>query len=521
MCAGLWLAALLAAIAHGGVMAATAADDAGGQSRYFAIEVVDDQTGRGVPLIELSTVSHVSYWTDSAGMVAIDDPALVNRKVFFNIAGHGYEYPADGFGIRGMALEVKPGETAQIKVKRRNIAERLYRVTGEGIYEDSVQLGRKVPIKQPLLNGQVTGQDSSQSAVYGGKIYWFWGDTSRQSYPLGHFGTAGATSELPGKGGLEPSLGIDLTYFVDSEGFSRPMLPKPEEGNVMSWFDAVMILPGPTGAERMVGRSSQMTSLDECVGESLVVFNDEKKVFETLARLPIRAPLRPHGNAFRVSVDGVDYFYFPDPFPNMRVKADWQSIQKLGDYEGFTCLKAGSKYDPMTDSNAPLDRAADGKLVWAWKKGTPSLSSEQLEKLVQSGKLKPDEAWFCPLDVETKKPIRLADASVRYNDYRRRWVMIAGEVGGSSSFLGEIWYLEADKPEGPWAAARKVVTHDRYSLYNPKHHAFFDEQGGRIIYFDGTYATTFSRDGEATPRYDYNQMMYRLDLADPRLKLQQ
>ena len=80
-------------------------------------------------------------------------------------AGHGYEYPADGFGIRGVALEVKPGETAQIKVKRVNIAERLYRVTGEGIYEDSVRLGRKVPIKQPLLNGQVTGQDSAQSVV--------------------------------------------------------------------------------------------------------------------------------------------------------------------------------------------------------------------------------------------------------------------------------------------------------------------------------------------------------------------
>ncbi len=201
------------------------------------------------------------------------------------------------------------------------------------------------------------------------------------------------------------------------------------------------------------------------------------------------------------------------------MKADWESIQNLGAYEGFTCLKAGSHYDPKTDEKVPFDRAADGKLVWAWKKGTPSLSSEQLEKLVQSGKLKADELWFRPVDVETKEPIRLADASVRYNDYRKRWVMIAGQVWGSSSFLGEIWYSEADKPEGPWSAARKVVTHDRYSLYNPKHHVFFDEQGGRIIYFDGTYATTFSREGEATPRYDYNPIMYRLDLADPRLKL--
>ena len=43
-----------------------------------------------------------------------------------------------------------------------------------------------------------------------------------------------------------------------------------------------------------------------------------------------------------------------------------------------------------------------------------------------------------------------------------------------------------------------------------------------MIYFEGTYATTFSRpDADATPRYDYNQVMYRLDLSDPRLALPQ
>ena len=34
---------------------------------YFAIEVVDDQTGRGVPLVELETVNNRRYFTDSAG----------------------------------------------------------------------------------------------------------------------------------------------------------------------------------------------------------------------------------------------------------------------------------------------------------------------------------------------------------------------------------------------------------------------------------------------------------------------
>ena len=42
---------------------------------------------------------------------------------------------------------------------------------------------------------------------------------------------------------------------------------------------------------------------------------------------------------------------------------------------------------------------------------------------------------------------------------------------------------------------------------------------GRVIYFEGTYVNTFSGNPEKTPRYDYNQIMYKLDLADERLAL--
>ena len=45
-------------------------------------------------------------------------------------------------------------------IRRLNIARRLYRVTGGGIYRDSVLTGDPVPIREPLLNGQVLGQDS-------------------------------------------------------------------------------------------------------------------------------------------------------------------------------------------------------------------------------------------------------------------------------------------------------------------------------------------------------------------------
>ncbi len=40
-----------------------------------------------------------------------------------------------------------------------------------------------------------------------------------------------------------------------------------------------------------------------------------------------------------------------------------------------------------------------------------------------------------------------------------------------------------------------------------------------MIFFEGTYTTTFSGNPDPTPRYDYNQIMYQLDLSDRRLTL--
>ena len=95
--------------------------------------------------------------------------------------------------------------------------------------------------------------------------------------------------------------------------------------------------------------------------------------------------------------------------------------------------------------------------------------------------------------------------------------MIGLEAFGSS-LLGEIWYAEASQLMGPWVAARKIVTHEKYSFYNPKQHPFFDQDGGRVIFFEGTYTSAFSGNDDRTPRYDYNQIMYKLDLSDPRLR---
>src|SRR4051794_29594237 len=153
-------------------------------SPFFKITIIDGETLRGVPLVELTTVNSIRYVSDSQGLIAFQEPGLMDHEVFFHVRSHGYEYPKDMFDNRGVKLKVRAGGHAEIKLKRLNIAERLYRVTGQGIYRDSLLLGEREPLRQPVLNGLVTGQDTVIATPYREKIYWFWGDTDRPSYPL-------------------------------------------------------------------------------------------------------------------------------------------------------------------------------------------------------------------------------------------------------------------------------------------------------------------------------------------------
>ena len=182
------------------------AKPAAANSRYFAVQVVDDATGRGVPLVELKTTNSVAFYTDSNGVVALGEPGFMNRKVFFHIASHGYEYPADGFGhARHDARSHARRAHATVKIKRLNIAERCTASPARASTATASWPARvPIPIHEPLLNAQVTGQDSIQAAIYHNKIYWIWGDTNRLRYPLGHFWMSGATSDLPGQGRPRP-----------------------------------------------------------------------------------------------------------------------------------------------------------------------------------------------------------------------------------------------------------------------------------------------------------------------------
>lgn len=483
---------------------------------WFGIQVIDDVTKRGVPLVELETVNKIKFITDSSGWVAIQEPGWSGEEVFFNIRSHGYEYRKDGFGFAGKAVKIVPGGRVKIPIKRISIAERIYRITGEGIYRDSILLGEPAPIKQPLLNAKVLGQDTVFTAIYHGQIFWLWGDTDRIRYPLGNFRTSCAVSDLPGKGGLDPYRGIDLEYFVDDkEGFSKQMCPAPEIKGGPIWLTALASLRDKQGNERLVARYTNIEGMLTVKSHGIVAFNDEKKIFEPSLEIPMSEPWRfPEGHTLFMKEGGKEWLLFiVGGRPVVRTLATYEGYLDAAGYEAFTCLADGSKFD---EGRTKVLRDSSGQLQWRWTRNADPLTQEQEEKLIKAKIVSVEEARFQFTD-SAGKPVKICNGSVNWNPYLKAYILIGQEHFGSS-LLGELVFAAAPSPTGPWKKTVKIVTHDNYTFYNPNHHVFLDQEDGRYVYLEGTYVDTFSGNPVKTARYNYNQVMYRLDLSDLRLK---
>ena len=463
--------------------------------------------------MELETVNHVRFVTDSNGWVAIDQPNWVREKIFFQVHSHGYEFRKDGFGFAGVAIDYQPGKSVVLKMKRDNVAQRLYRITGRGIYRDSLLLGQpSCPLAHPAGTGKVAGQDSAMAVVYRNKIHWFWGDTDRMRYPLGQFWTSGAVSELPQSGGLNPAHGIDLDYFVGDDGFSRPMARLGVKNGPI-WIDA------PASFLTARNTSDWFAIMLTCSHSAKCL------IMESLSIMTTRIALNHSRNSIWTSCGSIPDKRIPSTTATTAPSTSiWARCFRQSACQRHWIIfrqRPMWKLGPVWRREAMLPipssfGLATGDLSCAWRKSAPPADIKAQWRWLSQDKITFADTCFIPLDCDTGKPVQLHRGSIAWNEYRHKWIMIAAQTGGTS-MLGEIWYAESPALTGPWQRAKKIVTHDKYSFYNPVHHPFFDQDHGRLIYFEGTYTTTFSGNTDPTPRYNYNQIMYQLDLDDPRL----
>ncbi len=422
------------------------------------IEIIDKENGWPVPMVELRTTNETRHVSDNCGLIAIDDPDLLNRETWFTVKGHGYGVPKDGFGIEGVRATLKPGGKFRIEVERRNIAKRLDRLTGSGLFAEAEKLG--IAPRQP--ESGVSGCDSVLTTRFGDQLFWLWGDTVLPGYPLGIFHSSAATTPLQPLKKFEPPLEIPFTYFRDESG--KPRGVARMDGDGPTWLSGLTTLKGG----HLVATYSKIKGhLDEseiglCAWDSKAAkFVAEKVLWK---QGDGAKPLVLQGHPVRWNDPaGKSWLLYGDPFPQARCPDDFESWKNPATWE---------KIPPP----APPKAAADGATI---------------------------------------KPHR---GSIAWSAFRKRWIAVFTQDFGKPSAFGEIWYAEAGSPLGPWESAVKILSHDNYTFYNPVIQSDLTPENSPFIVFEGTYTAEFADHAQPTPRYNYNQILYRLDLDDPKLR---
>ncbi|MBK1882170.1 hypothetical protein JIN85_07080 [Luteolibacter pohnpeiensis] len=315
---------------------------------------------------------------------------------------------------------------------------------------------------KPLIpESGIMGCDSVLVAPYHGKLFWLWGDTSMPGYPLGIFDSSAATTPLHPLKKFEAPLALEFDLYRDKNGKPRGVAPMTGDGP--TWLSAIVSLPDKSGREHLVATYSKIKNSLSEYEVGLCVWDDPSEQFK-----PYRV-LWKEGDAM------------PDLIPRGHPVL-FKDMLLLGD--PFPTFQCPATFEGWSDASS-------------WKK------------------IEPPKA---PVSAENGKPVPAHRGSVAWNAYRDRWITIYTQNGGDSSYLGEIWYAEATSPLGPWGPATKVLSHDNYTFYNPLLHAELVPEKAPYILFEGTYTTTFAKNPVPTAKYDYNQIMYRLDLDDPKLK---
>lgn len=439
-----------------------------GTAEPFRVEIVDRENGWPVPLVELRTTHQMRFVTDNAGVIAIDSPELMGEETWFFVKGSGYEVAADGFGYRGVRVTPTSGGSYQLKVDRTIVAKRMGRLTGAGLFAESQKLGAYTDWSE----SGVLGCDSVQTVRHNDQLFWLWGDTTLARYPLGIFHSTGATTSTQPFRSLQPPLRFNFDYFRSEEGRPREIARMPGEGP--TWMTGLISLPDRDGVSQLVGNYMKVRGFLEEYEWGLAVWNERTKNFEHLrtvwkkSETATTRPLVPAGHpVIWKDGQGQDWVLFGHPFPELRCLATFEAWQ-----------------DPHQ-----------------WE---PVVSATEFEDSATGEAILPHQG--------------VHSGGIAWNDYRNRWVTVFMQNGGKPSNLGELWYAESKSPLGPWGGAVKILSHDNYTFYNPKLHPYLTPDGSSVLLFEGTYTKQFADSPEPTPRYDYNQILYRLDLDDPALE---
>ena len=341
-------------VATVGVLSISAATTLLAAPEPCRITVVEKGSGWPVPLVELRTTHQVRFVTDNAGVIAFDLPELMGSETWFDVIGHGYSTPPDGFGFSGTRLVPTPGGKLKIEVIRSNIAKRLGRLTGAGLFAESQKLGDG--LDEPPTG--VVGCDSVQNAVHDGKLFWAWGDTTLARYPLGIFDMTSATSPIQPLTSFEPPVRLRLHYFTDAQGAPRGVAKMPGSGP--TWVSGYVSLPDQDGHGKLVGSYIKVKPPMDAYEAGLCVWDDsaaafkQQRVLWTKTDANPKQPLMPGGHpAFWKDSQGTEWILFGNPLPNLRCPATFEAWAEPLQMGGFDPAREPARGNRRNSSQAP------------------------------------------------------------------------------------------------------------------------------------------------------------------------
>jgi hypothetical protein len=273
--------------------------------------------------------------------------------------------------------------------------------------------------------------------------------------------TGAKTSRSPLKR-LEPPIHIKFDFLQDEQGKVRSIAQMPGPGP--TWLGGYCQVVDANGQQRLVATYEKIEPPMSVYEVGFCEWDVESENFKHLKTLWQRSdgkmPIYPTGHPIlRNDENGRSWFLFGHAIPNLKVPASFESL-----------------IDPAS---------------WIQLDPTDQVISTQ------------------------GKAVRVHRGHIVWNDYINQWMFLFTQMDGSASHLGEIWIAVSDSPQGPFREAIHVATHPNYTFYNPRVHPELTESTPEIVLFEGTFTQTFSGQPERTPRYNYNQMLYRLDLSGP------
>lgn len=472
----------------------TATGDVPAPGQMFTLLVTDRVTGRALPGAIVIT-PHRTYVTDSSGAAAIYETGLMNTHASIALA-------ADGYMLAPASVDVVPGLTRTLSIEPDpdQIAVRLYRLNGPGIFRDRVLLGQST---SQGVNADMMSQDGPMTAVYRGNLYWTFGDTNHQRADHSNYRGSAASSSLT----ADPERWFPLTYVHQIDGREAAIAPTSEfdHAGALAWPGGLVGVPDAQGIERLYSTFGIIENAWDTVAIGVGRYNDTTHIFERKAWLDLAKPSRPGAHAFEVSDGMQSYLHYENL---TRIPATEAGLLDQDGYQTFTALDA--------DGNAARD--ATGRIRYAWKPQTAELTASNAASAgaardeLLSGHLREARST-----AGAPHAIPIVASARDYDPYRKRYVEIITEEQNQFIARDATWYAEGDTPMGPWVYARRITGRGSRSIYNPTILPLQKNDGAQL-FFAAVYSNSYVP-VPPLPYYNYSVVMHMLDVSDLRTAL--